>query len=91
MLHQLNSLDDIASTLNYDSASLISKLKETENAIALSNSISNKKTSVPDLAKSLNTNYNDFFGSNYYGNNLTQLCSSMCHILEKIQLVKMKN
>lgn len=67
-----NSLDDIASTLNYDSASLMSKLKETENAIALSNSISNKKTSVPDLAKSLNTNYNDFFGSNYYGNNLTQ-------------------
>lgn len=67
-----NSLDDIASTLNYDSALLISKLKETENAIALSNSISNKKTSVPDLAKSLNTNYNDFFGSNYYGNNLTQ-------------------
>ncbi len=65
------SLDDISSTLNYDNASLISKLKETENTIALSNSVTNKKTSIPDLAKSLNTNYNDFFDATYYNNNVT--------------------
>jgi len=63
------SLDDIAYTLNYDSASLISKFKETENAISLSNSVSNKKISISELTKSLNTNYKDFTSTDYYYNN----------------------
>lgn len=63
------TLNDIASKLNYDNESLINKLQETENAIALANSVSNKKTSIPELTKSLNTNYKDFFTSNYYYNN----------------------
>ena len=65
------SLDDVASILNYDNSSFISKLKETENAIVLSNSVTNKKISIPELTKSLNTNYNDFFKANYYNNNIT--------------------
>lgn len=63
------TLNDIASKLSYDNESLINKLQETENAIALANSVSNKKTSIPELTKSLNTNYKDFFTSNYYYNN----------------------
>jgi hypothetical protein len=48
------SLDKIGNALNYDNSYLTNKLQETENAIALSNSISNKKTSIPELTKSLN-------------------------------------
>jgi hypothetical protein len=62
------TLNDLASTLNYDNTLLINKFKETENVIALSNSVTNKKTSIPDLAKSLNSNYKDFFTDNYYNN-----------------------
>lgn len=65
------SLDDVANTLNYDNSFLINKLKETENAIALSNSVSNKKTSIPELTKSLNTNYKDFYIERYYYANTT--------------------
>lgn len=63
------SLDDIVNTIYYDNTYLLNKLLETENAIALSNSVSNKKTSIPELTKNLNTNYKDFFTSNYYYNN----------------------
>lgn len=56
----------ISNGLNYYQESIYNKLKETENAILLSNSISNKKTSVPDLAKSLNNNYRDFLKESYY-------------------------
>ena len=65
----IKSLDHIARTLNYDSSYLTNKLIETENAILLSNSVTNKKTSIPDLKNSLNTNYKNFFTSNYYYNN----------------------
>lgn len=60
------SLDDISSVLNYDKRSILNKLKETENAIHLSNSILDKKTSIPELAKSLNTNYINFYQTSYY-------------------------
>lgn len=62
-------LDEIAYSLNYDVIYLTNKLQETENAILLSNSVTNKKTSIPELTKSLNTNYKDFFTSNYYNTN----------------------
>ena len=65
------SLDDIASILNYDSDSFISKLKETENAIALSNSVTTNKISIPELTKSLNTNYKNFYVDRYYYANTT--------------------
>jgi hypothetical protein len=63
------SLDDIVNAIYYDTTYLLNKLLETENAIALANSIANKKTSVPELTKNLNTNYKDFFTANYYYNN----------------------
>ncbi|WP_143055607.1 hypothetical protein [Flavobacterium terrigena] len=62
------SIDQISNTLNYDSAFLSNKLLETENAITLSNTVTNKKTSIPDLTKTLNTNYKDLFTSKYYYN-----------------------
>lgn len=73
------SYDDIASILNYDSASLISQLKETENAIALSHSVTNKKTSIPDLTKTLNTNYKDFFANNNYFINLKPVLKTVAY------------
>ena len=64
----LKSLNQISNTFYYDSSSFTNKLLETENAIHISNAVSNKKTSIPNLAKSLNTNYKDFFTSSYYYN-----------------------
>lgn len=63
-------IEEISNTLYYDTSYLNNKLKETENAILISKAITNKKTSIPDLTKSLNTNYKDFFTSNYYSNNI---------------------
>lgn len=60
------SLNQIANTLNYDSENILNKLLETENAIALSNSITNKKTSIQELTKNLNSNYRDFYANKYY-------------------------
>ncbi len=64
----VKSLNQIANTFYYDNSSFTNKLLETENAILISNSVTNKKTSIPNLTKSLNTNYKDFFTSNYYYN-----------------------
>lgn len=65
------SLDDVANILNYDNSFLINKLKETENAMALSNSVTNKKTSIPELTKSLNKNYKDIYTERFYFANTT--------------------
>ncbi len=62
-------LNDITYSLVYDSSYIKEKLNKIENTITLSNAVSNKKTSIPELTKSLNTNYKDFFTSNYYYNN----------------------
>ena len=62
-------LDEVARTLNYDNSSLINNLKETENSIALANSVSNKKINIPDLTKILNSNYKNFYlDKDYYAN-----------------------
>lgn len=62
-------ISDITYSLIYDSSYIKGKLNQTENSIQLANSIANKKTNIPELTKTLNSNYKDFFTSNYYYNN----------------------
>lgn len=61
-------LKQIGNSLYYDISYLTNKLKETENAIEVTNTISNKKISIPEITKSLSTNYTNFTSTNYYNN-----------------------